>query len=403
MAKINKVLLFRISTAALIVLCLCSKVASASTIHDSIRPALRSSSLSEETINELRWEEDYYRLVEELLDSEAEEILRKIDAYHREIDIPKQIEMVEAIARRINEAPFVYEVYGLGFPFYGDVDIRKRVYLTLLDFKSGKIDRKNFLASIVPDIDILLVHKSSDEGPWNMSYDMDTRLTNAFLGQFTFYRAQWGAIFLDITKEYSLVSNRIGFEGVSSIIEGFSNEGKLHVDLVPIPAHIWSNMPVFILPSDLEYFKFIRDLLFTNVLLSQRHTNLPQNLPLLYRRNYLLNLLKSKSFTEEMLLEKVIEMHPYRHYIEFWPNAKEIVKARFKEAIELALAESLFYKGNNGVLNLAERGKSFLESILLKREGILQQGFSIEDIDGDVVPIDIQSMIEWAGSTQNQL
>jgi len=150
--------------------------------------------------------------------------------------------------------------------------------------------------------------------------------------------------------------------------------------------YIWQNIPVFIMPDDLKYFRFLRDLLFTTEPLSKKDTDLSQDLPSQFRCNYILNILKSRPLSEDELLAKIVEAHPYRHLIELWTQTQENVGAKFRAGLELALAEGLVYKDTSERLNLTEQGAQFLQSILAKRQEILQEGFNPEEVELMIVP-----------------
>jgi len=356
----------------------------------SLRPPLRFNRAMKDSAtgsdrHSEEWEKDYYKLAEELLDVRTKELFYKVDAFYRDLNVQKQIQMIREIARRINSAPFVYKVYGIGFPFYGDVDIRKRIYPYLRMLGDGRTSINDFIALIIPDIDILLVHGYSEEGPWGLTDNMDPKLMDTFIGEVSLYRKQWEGIFNKLSQDFLVTGKRLGSEGLDPV-EDFRNGNRLHIDIVPVPMYIWQNIPVFIMPDDLKYFRFLRDLLFTTEPLSKKDTDLSQDLPSQFRCNYILNILKSRPLSEDELLAKIVEAHPYRHLIELWTQTQENVGAKFRAGLELALAEGLVYKDTSERLNLTEQGAQFLQSILAKRQEILQEGFNPEEVELMIVP-----------------
>ncbi|MCX5702574.1 MAG: archaemetzincin family Zn-dependent metalloprotease, partial [Candidatus Omnitrophica bacterium] len=320
------------------------------------------------------WERDYYRLAETLLKDKARELFDKVDRFIRELNFAEQKEKIRQIASEINNAPFVYEVYGLGYPFYGNVDIRKRIYLSLKELEASRINITKFMDKIMPDIDILLVHLSSQEGPWSVTYGMDPKIMDSFIDEVNLYKPQWANIFAFISEKFQLTKGRIE-NGAQDPLEEFINEGRLHVDFVPVPTHIWRKISIFIMPDDLRRFRFIRDLLFTTEPLSRKESYLPLNVPLEFRRNYILNLLSSVPLTKNELLVKIIEIHPYRDLIELFPQTRQEVTAKFVKAMELALRENLIFIDKKGKLILTKSGAIFLESILTERKRIIDNLF----------------------------
>jgi hypothetical protein len=283
-------------------------------------------------------------------------------------------EKIRRIASEINKAPFVFEVYGLGFPFYGDVDIRKKIYLTLKELEISRINISDFMIRILPDIDILLIYYSP-KGPWSLTDNMESKFMEAFLGQVSLYRPRWIKIFETISKEYQVTPGvRIG-SGYLNPVEEFLKEDRLIVDIVPIPAHIWSNLPVLVTPDDLRRFSFIRNRLFTTEPLPKIETNLSLDVSLEFRHNYTLNLLKSAPLTTDELLTKIVEINPRRDLIEIYPQTRQLVTAKFIEAIDLALKEARIFIDTNGKLSLTAGGLAFLNSILTIREKIIKDKF----------------------------
>ncbi|MDD5771358.1 MAG: hypothetical protein PHO81_03895 [Candidatus Omnitrophica bacterium] len=328
--------------------------------------------------SEQEWEDDYYKLAGSLLRGKARELFDKVDSFYLSLDIALQREKIRQIALKINNAPFVYEVYGLGFPFYGDLDIRKRIYSTLKDLAAGKFNEEGFMIRIIPDIDILIVNRPSDQGPWSVSNSIDAFVMENFISEVNLYQARWQAIFRDISNEYNLTGGRIGSAELDFCRE-FLESGRLNVDIVPVPTHIWKNIIVFVMPEDLRVFRFIRDLLFTTDLLSKVETNLPENIPLQFRKNFLLNLLQSSPSTKDELLGRLIEIHPHNKLIILYTEIQHMLYAKFGESIDCLLKEGLISERAEGKLWLTEKGVNSLKLILDAREKIMKEGF---DIDG---------------------
>ncbi|MBU1871508.1 MAG: LuxR C-terminal-related transcriptional regulator, partial [Candidatus Omnitrophica bacterium] len=323
------------------------------------------------------WQEDYYRLSRKLLEGKQKELFDKVDAFYRGLDIEAFRNKIKQIAEKLNDAPFVYELYGLGYPFYGNVDIRKRTYLLLQELDSRNIDTDEFMSRLIPDIDLMLIHSPSEEGPWSVQSANKSIIMYNFITEVSLFEAEWKKIFDKLTNEFHLTRGRLE-SGYMDPIGQFLQEGRLHVDLNPVPTHIWRNIPVFVLEQDINLLWFMRDLLFTCELLSRKETNLPQNIPLEFRRNYILNLLKQNTLTIEELLTKVIELHTYRDLIELFEQTKDIVKKWVTEAVKSALAEGLIYQEKERLV-LSKSGTAFLDSVLEKRKRIIEEGFSIRD------------------------
>ncbi|MHB9155162.1 MAG: metallophosphoesterase, partial [Endomicrobiales bacterium] len=322
------------------------------------------------------WEQAYERLAAKLLTGEKERRLyEKVDRYYRGVDFKAMRERNRQIARQINAVPYVQEVYGVGFPHYGDVDIRRRNYETLKAVEQGRIPVREFPQRMLPDIDFLVVLEESEEGPWSVQTDMDAKMMDGFVQQAGLFQRPWRRIFEGLAAQFPVI-NKFNGEGERDPIDLFLEQDKLNIDFVPVSRHIWENVPVFVRAGDRATFRFIRDLMFTAAPLSRRDGTASGNIPLQFRRNFLLNLLDEQgpAFSGSELVDRVIAGHPYRSLIELYPEIHRSVGSLFAEALNDAREKGLVQE-HEGMLSLTPKGRKFLLYVLEHRRTILDEGY----------------------------
>jgi hypothetical protein len=151
-------------------------------------------------------------------------------------------------------------------------------------------------------------------------------------------------------------------------VEDFMEKDSLFVDFLPVPRHVWRELPNFVfLPEDLGHFQLIRDLMFTcQPLLANKQSNVPT----LFRANMLLNLLAQKGRASVgTIWEEIINIHPYRHLIQNNQSTELIVLARWQEALDAAKREGFVIQEADEKLVLSMAG------VRERRRTILDEGF----------------------------
>jgi len=276
----------------------------------------------------------------------------------------------ERIAKALLEAPYVEAVYGVGYPFYGDADITKIIFFTILRLARGKIGQTEFLKRIIPDVDLLIVWRKGDYDQVPLAKirqgrDMSPRLRNAFDVEMRHSGERWTRIFRDLGVREGVADRN------SNPVQEFAQHDRLWVDLVPYPKYVWQAMPVFVKKKDTRHFRWIRDLFFTCHPLAGEL----DETALLYRRNVLLYAL-STPMREEELLEKLFATQEHRLHLRMFSQTKDIVGERFRRAIERAIADGLIKKGRNDRFHQTGLGKMLLHEILNIRESLLDRDIS---------------------------
>jgi hypothetical protein len=312
-----------------------------------------------------------------MLNDTAREYLEKIVRYYRTLKFNPFVNKIKQISQLLIDAPCVYEIYGIGFPFYGEIDMRRRIYGELIRLKEGINSQDGFIKRILPDIDLLIVHESSEEGPWSVRESTGLFTKDNFLKDIRRYYSQWEKILKKLIAKFNLSRSLIS-ESIEPMDE-FFNGRRIHIDINPIPLHIWINLPAFIKEEDFGYFKVIRDLLFTTVFLVRKENrflpaNYPIDVPMKFRRNFILNLLEDNSIDEDNLLEKVFAIQPHSNLLKIFPQARRVVGDRFRQAMNLAIEEKLIEKKGEELI-LSKKGASFLRSILDYRQNLLREDY----------------------------
>jgi hypothetical protein len=209
------------------------------------------------------------RLVQTLpMDERTKRTCEKVREYYRRLNYAGFKDRVKTIAMIINKAVWVREIYGLGYPFYGDINLEKRHIYTAQQIQKGAIPLEQFAQRLIPDMDLLIVIDSEDEGPWSVTSDISDRTMKLFIQQVSIALPQWKRIFAELSKDYNIV-NKVAAESDKDPVDLFLDEGKLSIDMVPVARHVWENMPVFILREDAKNFaKITSNLMFTSEPLS---------------------------------------------------------------------------------------------------------------------------------------
>ncbi|MCK5493148.1 MAG: glycogen/starch synthase, partial [Candidatus Omnitrophica bacterium] len=344
-------------------------------VIDSTKP-VQLMDVQEETqgtVNEALWLEQYYQLIELLLEGKEREDYYKIIQYYEKINFINFEKQIQQIADTLGKVSVIYRIYGLGFPFYGYVDIRKRLYKTLLKFKDGIINTEELFLQSIPDIDLLIIYESSEEGPWFIRKGVENVARNNFLGQISFELLKWDELWRELALKFNLRYTE------TSIEKSFLNQGKLHVDLNPVPFHIWNNLPVFIELEDLKCFPIIHDILFTSVPIFEKDNKfLPNgieaNIPLLVRRNFILNLLEKGDLNKDELMKRIFVSSTIKNVLNIYKETRLLVGDRIHEALNFAKQDGLIDEINGNIV-LLSKGKTFLKSVKDHRKRLFAKGF----------------------------
>ncbi|HOY10414.1 MAG TPA: hypothetical protein PLB05_10135, partial [Candidatus Omnitrophota bacterium] len=320
----------------------------------------------------LKRTEDYYNLAKKLLNAENYKKFVEIERFYHEAG---RYEQNRATAQKIIEilktAPFVKEVHGVGYPFYGDVDIRMRIHKTLERLEAGEISEDGFMKRITPDFDMVIVVEDQDFGPFEVSASMDDKLADNLVRYVSNYRRQWAQINRRLQDEAWMADLYTDRDGA---LDTLLNEGKYTLDLVYIPEHVWNELPVFVEKGDAGTFKVIRDLLFS----LDTGEEMPSLVTLEFLQNTILNTLKGGAMLKEGLLKALLTEQPHAGMIELYDASERLVRAKMEKALAHAAGQGLVTVKGKDVM-LSAKGEALLADVLARRQRLLDSGY---DLDG---------------------
>ena len=316
--------------------------------------------------------EEYYRRAKKLLSAENYTKFVQIEKFYHD---GERYAMNMATARKIIEilktAPQVKEVHGVGYPFYGDVDIRMRIHQTLERLEAGEISETGFMQRITPDFDMVIVVDDDEMGPWQVSERMDDKLAGYLVRYVTSFRRQWAGINSRLQAEARMADLYIDRDRA---LDTLLNEGKYTLDLVYIPEHVWNEMPVFVEKDDADTFKVIRDLLFSLDITEAGLSAVTRE----FLQNTILKTLKGGAMMKEELLKTLLTEQPHSGMIDLYDVSERLVRAKMEKALAYAVDRGLIAVQGKDVV-LSAKGKAYLAKVLARRQQLLDSGY---DMDG---------------------
>jgi hypothetical protein len=305
------------------------------------------------------------------LTMEQKETVLRVLSYYSTILHAELRATISDIAIILNKTvPCFQMIAGVGFPFYGDVDPRLRITKDFKQIGTTKTPAE-FIRKILPDIDLLVVY-DSEEGPYAFSKTMLSGINNSFSTAIgydkMFYRKALQAIKEKHPQYYRDERD-----------EDFADFNfTYHIDMVPIPKHIWKELPALCLPEDISIYKYLRDLQFTAQPLTARDERL-KNIPAQYRENALLHILaKQRSGNILELWENYRTEHYYKELIELYPKTYTHIRNNFMSALQ-SLQESglMTIKKENNFWGITPQGEEQHNEILKQRLSIIEEGFPL--------------------------
>ncbi len=313
----------------------------------------------------------YYELARKLLDASAYEKFMAIEVFYGPDRYEISRDTVYSIIKILREAPMVEEVYGIGYPFYGAVDVRLRIHQTLSRLQNNEFTQEGFLKRITPDFDMLLVVDHSDKGPWRIQEDMDALLKERFVEYELKYLSLWKKINRILGEKVNAADLYLDKE---QALELLLQQGRYSIDFVFVPVHVWNNMPVFVLPGDENRFKFIRDLLFS----LDNHEGNRSIVPQEFLQNYVLNVLAPEPKTTDELFSEILMTQPHHQLLALYEKSRRIVIQKFERALMQARFKGLIAAREDGKLGLTEKGEKYYQLVLQYREKLLRFGYGFE-------------------------
>ncbi len=280
----------------------------------------------------------------------------------------------------------ILAVYGVGYPFYGDVDMLRYQFMTLLKLIHHKvagrlpeIAQDEIIDYFMVDVDLLIVFEPYDpiEEIHYITGVMNSRMKENLIRESGYVLNRK---FEELYQESKYEVADRAKDSVAQLVD----EGLFHVDLLPFRKSIWNAIPLFIDSSDKRNIKWIRDIEFTAELLSRgvkrsaQLTNDQIDVPVLFRRNTILRLLDQPKSREE-LFEHVVDQMTHRLHVRIFPETYASVQKHWDTALTRALDEDLVEFDDEDRIKKTQRGEEALEQILAMRKQALEEGLHVAD------------------------
>ena len=314
---------------------------------------------------------EYYRIAQGVLSKAGFAQFMAIHDFYGNERYQLAFEVTSKIKQILRQAPMVKEVYGVGYPFYGNVDIRLRLSQTMEKLIAQEITEAGFLARITPDFDMVLVVKDDDNGPWQIREKMDAVFAEQFVNYATVYRRAWAAVNARLKDEANMAD--LFHDDKGQALALLLSKGKYSLDIVFVPEHAWNETVVFVKTGDDKYFKYTRDLLFS---LTSREEN-TSLVPVEFLQNYLLNILSEGAVEADVLFVKLAVRQPHGTLLALYEEAAHIVRGKMEQALTRARDRGLVSDRGHKV-SLTAKGKQYLEAVLAHRQKLLSEGYDME-------------------------
>jgi hypothetical protein len=302
--------------------------------------------------------------------TQMERIKTFYNTYHR---FQNDLERVQNIGRTLADAPFVRSVYGTGYPFYGNVHIPLIIFFMLIQVARGQINQDTFIRNIVPDIDLIVVFEPPDpirENPARVQPGMSGVLFTNFIDEMSRYRDKWKALFEEVFADENVADTVLG---KADPVKEFMEHNRINLDIVPYREYVWQNLPAFVAEEDSQYFEWITDLFFTGDPIKAPAGEEEADVPMLFRRNFLLRML-DKPMTEKEIFDRIFTLHGRRLYARIFSQVRQTGERHLRQTTFNALEGGLIVIDAEGRLRRTELGTRFIQEVLNQRAGLVKRG-----------------------------
>jgi len=315
----------------------------------------------------------FHALARRLLSPDGYEKYMRILEHYRlledETQFQKNKDRIVARAGQVSAFKHVAEVYGVGYPFYGNVEIRRRMYNSLLDYAQGAyVDERSFLFHLLPDIDLIVITSMS---PGVHGFTVDSQLRTDADFDFSVKTELFVKPDDELVEELRVLKYADAPARRQHLIDMFLESGKLHIDFVPIPYPVWRYVPLFVLPEDVQNIYFVKDLLFTCEDLGFPKTT--ENIPLEFRLNYLIRRLISNPGQRDAFLNAVAEAVPHRMLVRSYPDARAGLIGKFAEALDEGIGRGWIAQDDRGLISVTEAGDNHLAWVREMRQEVMSR------------------------------
>lgn len=319
-------------------------------------------------INDLYSDALFDALVNDLVhDPQALNVMKKVIEFYEGNPGTEHMEKSRKVAPIIAGFPYVQMVYGVGFPYYGYSDIRRVLLFNVLKLLKGELSEMDLVRYSLPDFDYLLVvhYFDPEEVPNTMKDNFDQILKENYISSLKGFWPQVNRL-LKKLSDTGLIAN-FDLDSIEEFLEG-----RFYPDRIYFPSNIWEHIPLLIEESDKMQFKWIRDVEFSAEFIfgksgSEKIVN--TNVPVLFKRNKILSLLKTPMTKAELEIA-IVDSMTHRRQMMVLKDAALIVMKKWDVALEDALEHHLV-QFSNGRYRLTSLGRRHLQYVKSTREKIL--------------------------------
>ncbi len=285
---------------------------------------------------------------------------QEISNYYEKLDLKKFKEKIKRIAKKLGELPFIVSVFGLGYPFYGEYNVLRRVEETW--------KKKPGSRAVLPDVDLLLVYVGGGR-----AIDLeDERLADKIMADFERVvgrdATRWREVYMKLVKDYGIADRN------KDLIHEF-RQGRVHIDINPVPLELWESLPYLFHPDDMKNLrKLERDLLFTS---EHLHTSIKdaslKRVPWLFLKNRLLHVVyENQGLSEDNLIEKILKSHAHWPLMEKFPEIRERQEEKWRRAIRELKRDGII-KSEAGRVSMTKKGEEEYNKLLRARSRARKQ------------------------------
>lgn len=344
-------------------------------LHETRETIVELSETAEKELDRLFSRALLGRMFETYLDADqllaADKIIRFYRNYKR---FDSDMGRMKKIGAALATAPMVHGVYGVGYPFYGDADMEKIIYFIFIKVMRRQLDPDAFLNRILPDIDVIIVFEPLDPervNPTTVRPGMTEILRENFFGEILPFRRNWAELFANLFGEANVAGGTIT---KVDPVKAFMYRTQVRLDMVPYRSYVWADLPAFVMAEDVRYFEWLPDLFFTGNPLSGRGlAREEQDVPGLFRRNFLLNML-DRPMTEEEVFDRLFIVSGGRLYLRLWSQVRALGTKKMREATFRAIEEGLITRNKGGYLSRTLLGQKFVQELRQLRRRLLYNG-----------------------------
>ncbi|MBU2266278.1 MAG: metallophosphoesterase, partial [Candidatus Omnitrophica bacterium] len=291
--------------------------------------------------------------------------------------LDKLYKQIKRIREILYKFPYFNMVYGTGFPHYGLVDLKRRMFFTLMDFKRGKLQAYHTAKRMIPDYDFVIVFSIPGKKRWPISPDSPEVYKQAFI-DFLEKNNQWSKLMEEFGKigisEFNIRFRRKDYK---RYISSFQQENKLVVDIgyFPTPLAVWRNVPVLVGDEDHRIAGIIRDLwLSEDIGVVKPEDGVISN----YRKNLILCQLLNSPMSESQLVNIIAQkrnrLEVHAPVLKIYPIVRRQFYKLWASYIHMAVRQGLVCRSGE-LFKITPLGRAYMDRVLTWRSTLLSRGY----------------------------